>query len=89
MNTGVQDAAALAEPLLQALRQGDHEGLKAWAARRHTIAKSIVGTTDAMTRVATASSPLARAARNAALGWLGHVPFVQRKIAMRLAELDL
>ncbi|SDE20121.1 2-polyprenyl-6-methoxyphenol hydroxylase [Paracidovorax valerianellae] len=88
MNTGIQDAAALAEPLLQALRHGDRQGLQAWAARRHAIAKDIVSTTDAMTRVATASSPLARVARNAALGWLGHMPFVQKKIAMRLAELD-
>lgn len=87
MNTGIQDAAALAEPLLQALRRGELGGLQAWAARRHAIAREVVDTTDTMTRVATVSSPIARAARNAVLGWIGHLPFVQKRIAFQLAEL--
>ncbi len=88
MNTGIQDAVELAAPLHRALRDGDTGGLAAWAARRHVIAREVVRTTDALTRLATASSPLARTARGALLGLVDHLPFVRRRLAMRLAELD-
>lgn len=88
MNTGIQDAVALAEPLLKALGRGEEDDLNAWAARRHKVARDVVRSTDAMTRAATASSPLARMARNAVLGLIGHMPSVQEKLAVRLAELD-
>jgi 2-polyprenyl-6-methoxyphenol hydroxylase-like FAD-dependent oxidoreductase len=87
MNTGIQDAVALAAPLAQAVRQGDQEGLAAWAAARHDVASGVIRMTDAMTRAATLRSPVARAVRDAALGLVGHLPFVQRKLAARLAEL--
>lgn len=88
MNTGIQDAVELAAPLHRALRDGDTGGLAAWSARRHVIAREVVRTTDALTRLATASSPLARTARGALLGLVDHLPFVRRRLAMRLAELD-
>lgn len=88
MNTGIQDAVELAAPLRQALREGDTGAIAAWAARRHAIAREVVRTTDALTRLATASSPLARAARGALLGLVDHLPFVRRQLAMQLAELD-
>lgn len=88
MNTGIQDAAELAAPLHRALREGDTGAIAAWAARRHAIAREVVRTTDALTRLATASSPLARAARGALLGLADHLPFVRRRLAMQLAELD-
>jgi len=88
MNTGIQDAAELAAPLHRALREGDTGAIAAWAARRHAIAREVVRTTDALTRLATASSPLARAARGALLGLVDHLPFVRRRLAMQLAELD-
>ncbi|WP_207460899.1 FAD-dependent monooxygenase [Azospirillum sp. SYSU D00513] len=88
MNTGIQDAVSLAEPLAQALRTGGEEGLDAWAARRRAIAGRVVGFTDVMTRTATLSSAPARSLRNGALAVLGRLPPVTRRIARGLAELD-
>ncbi len=88
MNTGIQDAVALAGPLRQALRDDDTRGLDAWARHRHRIARGVVRMTDAMTRIATVSSPLGRMARGSLLGLMGRVPSLQRKLARRLAELD-
>lgn len=87
MNIGIQDAVALAAPLAHAVRHGGMEGLAEWAAQRHKVASEVVRMTDAMTRAATLSSPLARALRDAALGLVGNIPFIQRKLAARLAEL--
>ncbi|WP_020424962.1 FAD-dependent monooxygenase [Paracidovorax oryzae] len=88
MNTGIQDAVALAGPLRQALRDDDTRGLDAWARHRHRIARGVVRMTDAMTRIATVSSPLGRMARGSLFGLMGRVPSLQRKLARRLAELD-
>lgn len=87
MNTGIQDAVALAPHLAQAVRQGDTTGLAEWAARRHQIASEVIHMTDAMTRAATLTSPLPRALRDAALGLVGNIPFFQHRLAARLAEL--
>ncbi|MET0549877.1 MAG: FAD-dependent monooxygenase [Xanthomonas sp.] len=87
MNTGIQDATALAPALQRALRQHDDHGLDAWAARRHRIARGVVRMTDAMTRAATATGPVARTARNGLLGLIDHAPPIQRRLAARLAEL--
>lgn len=87
MNTGIQDAVALAPHLARAVCFGDTAGLAEWAARRHEIASGVVRMTDAMTRAATLASPLPRALRDAALGLVGSIPFFQRKLAERLAEL--
>lgn len=87
MNTGIQDAVALAPCLARAVRHGDTAELTAWATRRHQIARDVVRMTDAMTRAATLTSPLSRALRDTALGLVGNSPYFQRKLAARLAEL--
>ncbi|RYE78645.1 MAG: FAD-dependent monooxygenase [Oxalobacteraceae bacterium] len=87
MNTGIQDAVALAPCLAQAVCDGDTAGLTEWAAQRHRVASEVVRMTDAMTRAATAASPVTRALRDAALGLVGKIPLLQAKIAERLAEL--
>lgn len=87
MNTGIQDAVALAGPLKEAIGQGGCDALAKWAARRQEIARDVVHMTDVMTRVATVSSSTARSLRNTALTLVGHIPFVQQKLAQRLAEL--
>lgn len=87
MNTGIQDAVALAPNLAQAIRHGNTTGLEEWAARRHQVASSVIRMTDLMTRAAAISSPIPRALRNAALRLVGNIPFLQRKLAARLAEL--
>ena len=88
MNIGIQDAVALAAPLTHAVRHGGMEGLTAWAAQRHAVASEVVRMTDAMTRAATLNSPVKRALRDAALGLVGHIPSIHRKLAARLAELS-
>jgi 2-polyprenyl-6-methoxyphenol hydroxylase-like FAD-dependent oxidoreductase len=87
MNTGIQDAVALADRLAQAVRLGDTAGLEVWAAERHQIALDVVRMTDTMTRAATLKSSVPRALRDTALGLVGNIPFFQRKFAARLAEL--
>lgn len=87
MNTGIQDAVALAPRLAQAIRCGDTAGLAAWAARRHRIASGVVRMTHAMTRAATLTAPMPRALRDAAMGLVGNSRFLRRKLAVRLAEL--
>lgn len=88
MNTGIQDAIAVVEPLIHALTNGDAEGLDAWSERRRDIAKSVVSLTDRMTRAATLKSWPAELLRNAAISLIGHLPGMPDRIARQLAELD-
>ena len=88
MNTGIQDAIALARPLLDAASGDETQALDIWAARRHEIAQGVVTMTDRMTRAATLKSAPARLLRNAALEIAGHIPGVPDKMARLLAELD-
>ncbi len=88
MNTGIQDAAALAAPLREALLTGGITALEQWAARRHDVAKDVVSLTDRMTRMATLKSGALRGIRNVVLSSVGAFPAVTERIAKRLAELD-
>jgi 2-polyprenyl-6-methoxyphenol hydroxylase-like FAD-dependent oxidoreductase len=88
MNIGIQDAVELAEPLALALREGDLGRIEAWARRRHEVAREVVRMTDGLTRMATVSSGLGRAMRQAVLGLVGHSEFLRQRIAVRLAELE-
>lgn len=88
MNTGIQDAIELAEPLRQAIKNGQYDGLDRWAARRQEIAHEVVRMTHMMTRVATFSSFPARSLRNIALILVGQIPFMQQMMARKLAELQ-
>jgi 2-polyprenyl-6-methoxyphenol hydroxylase-like FAD-dependent oxidoreductase len=88
MNTGIQDAVALAGVLADVLRGGDHTQLDQWAAERHRIAEEVVRLTDRMTRVASLHSPSLRKLRNVAIAVAGHIPPLKRAVAKRLAEID-
>ena len=88
MNTGIQDAAALASPLREALASGRTDALRQWAERRHAVAEDVVSLTDRMTKVATLRSGALRGIRNAVLSAAGRFPAVTDRIAKRLAELD-
>jgi 2-polyprenyl-6-methoxyphenol hydroxylase-like FAD-dependent oxidoreductase len=63
MNTGIQDAVALAGVLADVLHGGDGARLDEWAAERHRVAKAVVRLTDRMTRVASLHSPSLRKLR--------------------------
>lgn len=86
MNTGIQDAVSLADPLMDA-QGGDLTLLRAWADRRKAVARSVVRMTDRMTRAATLHSPLARVARNAVLEGVGCIPSIRMAMARRIAGL--
>jgi 2-polyprenyl-6-methoxyphenol hydroxylase-like FAD-dependent oxidoreductase len=88
MNTGIQDAVALAGPLDEALAGGNLAALQTWAEQRHRNAKRVVAMTDRMTHAAMATSTPARVLRNAAMRLIGHIPPARRAIATRLAEVD-
>ena len=88
MNTGIQDAAALAIPLRDAIATGQSAALNQWASRRHAVAEDVVSLTDRMTRMATLKSGVLRSVRNVVLSTVGHFPAVTERIAQRLAELD-
>lgn len=88
MNTGIQDAVALADPLIAALSSGRLESLDQWAQTRRRIADKVITLTDRITNVATLSSRPSRLARNVTLSILGRFPPVRQAIARQLAELD-
>jgi 2-polyprenyl-6-methoxyphenol hydroxylase-like FAD-dependent oxidoreductase len=88
MNTGIQDAAALASALQETLQQGNDTALNSWQEKRLAIAHSVVTMTDRMTRMATASSYGVKLLRNAVLSIVGQMPFAQHALAEKLSELE-
>ncbi len=88
MNTGIQDAVSLANVLHGVVTTGDKASLAEWEQKRLEIARSVVRTTDLMTRAATADSSVARLLRNALMGVIDHVPALQHAIAEQLSEID-
>ena len=88
MNTGIQDAIALATALHQTLQQQNDAPLDAWQTKRLEIARSVVGFTDQLTKLATSPSKTVRLLRNAVLDMVGHLPFAQHAIAEKLSELN-
>ena len=88
MNTGIQDAIALAAAMKETLLKGNDAALKLWQEKRLEIAHSVVKMTDRMTKMATASSPGVKLLRNAVLSIVGQIPFVQHALAEKLSELD-
>jgi 2-polyprenyl-6-methoxyphenol hydroxylase-like FAD-dependent oxidoreductase len=90
MNTGIQDAMALAPRLADVLSgaAGD-EVLDAYATARRRVAAGVVRMTDRLTRAATARNPAVRAVRNTVLSVAGRLAPVRRKVAMNLSELSI
>jgi len=88
MNTGIQDAIALAAILADALDdQGSSAQLDSYEAQRRPVAQGVIRTTHRLTRAATVRTPIGRAARNLGFRLAGQVPLVQRRFAMNLSEL--
>ncbi len=85
MNTGIQDAIALAA----ALREGSEEALESWQKKRLEIAHSVVKLTDRLTKVVAASSPGARLVRNLVIRLVARIPFIEHALVRKLAELDI
>jgi 2-polyprenyl-6-methoxyphenol hydroxylase-like FAD-dependent oxidoreductase len=88
MNTGIQDAIALAGALQETLQAGNDAALNIWQEKRLEIAHSVVKMTDRMTKMATASSYGVKLLRNAVLSIVGQIPFAQHALAEKLSELE-
>ena len=88
MNTGIQDAVALAGRL-SAITGGAAAGpeLDAYEAERRPVAEQVVTMTDRMTRIATTGSVPLQRARNAFMRALDWLPPVHHTMAMTLSEL--
>jgi 2-polyprenyl-6-methoxyphenol hydroxylase-like FAD-dependent oxidoreductase len=90
MNTGIQDAVALAGRLAAVLRDGETDAvLDGYEAERRPVAAGVVALTDRITRIATIDSVPLRKARNALLRALDWIPAVHHTLAIRLAELSV
>jgi 2-polyprenyl-6-methoxyphenol hydroxylase-like FAD-dependent oxidoreductase len=87
MNTGIQDAIDLATTIAEVFDGADPATLDGYEHRRRPIAQEVVRFTDRMTRAASLRSPVARRIRNIALSTALRSPYVQRGLALRLAEL--
>ena len=90
MNTGIQDAVALAARLAGVLRDGaDERTLDDYEAERRPVAADVVAFTHRATRVATVNHSGVRRMRNAALRVLNRIPAVRRKLALNLSGLAI
>ncbi|HEX2102048.1 MAG TPA: FAD-dependent oxidoreductase [Solirubrobacteraceae bacterium] len=90
MNTGIQDAVALADRLAAVLRAGaDERTLDEYEAERRPVAADVVAFTHRITRVATVDHAGVRRIRNAALRVLDRIPAVHRRLALSLSELAI
>lgn len=86
MNTGIQDAIALADALADAYAGFGEAALDAYGATRRPVATEVVAQTDRLTRLATADRWW-RTPRNALLWALGHAPAFRRQLAWQLSGL--
>ncbi|WP_433248535.1 FAD-dependent oxidoreductase [Streptosporangium sp. CA-135522] len=86
MNTGIQDATALGEALLVALK-GDEGALDAYAAARRPVAEEVVAFAGRLTRLATMNNRRLRPIRNLVLRVLARNPVFRRRLAWRLSGL--
>jgi 2-polyprenyl-6-methoxyphenol hydroxylase-like FAD-dependent oxidoreductase len=89
MNTGIQDAMALARVLADVVT-GDagEKHLDTYEATRRPVAAAVVTMTHRLTRAATARNPIVRMTRNTVMTLAGKIPSVQRNLAMTLSELS-
>jgi 2-polyprenyl-6-methoxyphenol hydroxylase-like FAD-dependent oxidoreductase len=90
MNTGIQDAVALAGCLAGVLRAGaDERTLDDYEAERRPVAADVVRLTHRATLVATVDRPMVRRMRNAALRLINRIPPVRRKLALNISGLAI
>ncbi|WP_227368323.1 FAD-dependent monooxygenase [Halomonas sp. M20] len=88
MNTGIQDAVALAEVLADVVSGSDAARLDTWAVDRHKIAERVVALTDRATKVATLRSSVGQRLRNVAISFAGHIPSFTQNLGRTIAELE-
>jgi 2-polyprenyl-6-methoxyphenol hydroxylase-like FAD-dependent oxidoreductase len=86
MNTGIQDAIALADALERVLAGGSDSLLDRYSHDRREVAQQVLSLTGRLTRLATLP-PMLRPARNVAMQLSSRAPAVRRRLAWRLSGL--
>src|SRR5262249_4210753 len=86
MNTGIQDAIALASAASEVLEGKNEHALVQYAFDRRPVAERVISLADRLTRAATASCQM-RPIRNAFLRAMSHFRPFRSKLTMRLAGL--
>jgi 2-polyprenyl-6-methoxyphenol hydroxylase-like FAD-dependent oxidoreductase len=86
MNTGIQDAVALARVLAEVLGGGPEKLLDGYGAARRPVAERVVAFADRLTRLATVGRRW-RGVRNTLLGTVSRLPAVRGRLAWELAGL--
>ena len=86
MNTGNQDAAALAHALAEVLGGGPEPLLDRYGATRRPVAERVVALADRLTRLATVG-PRWRPVRNTLLRSISRIPAVRARLAWQLSGL--
>jgi 2-polyprenyl-6-methoxyphenol hydroxylase-like FAD-dependent oxidoreductase len=90
MNTGIQDAVALAARLAAVLRDGaDERVLDDYEAERRPVAADVVALTHRATLAATVHHGGVRRLRNALLRVVDHIPAARRRLAMNISGLAI
>jgi 2-polyprenyl-6-methoxyphenol hydroxylase-like FAD-dependent oxidoreductase len=86
MNTGIQDAIALADALERVLAGGSDSLLDRYSHDRREVAQQVLSLTGRLTRLATLP-PMLRPARNVVMQLSSRAPAVRRRLAWRLSGL--
>ncbi|HEY9304153.1 MAG TPA: FAD-dependent monooxygenase, partial [Mycobacterium sp.] len=86
MNTGIQDATALADALEHVLAGGSDSLLDRYSHDRRAVAQEVLSLTGRLTKMATLPRAL-RPARNVAMKLSSRVPALRRQLAWRLSGL--
>lgn len=90
LNTGVQDAFNLSWKLaLVARGEASDAMLDSYDAERRPVAEAVLSATDRATRMVTLRNPLARWARDSAVGVLARLPSLRRRLIRSVADLEV
>ncbi|MGH3770132.1 MAG: FAD-dependent oxidoreductase [Pseudonocardiaceae bacterium] len=86
MNTGIQDGIALGHALAAVLIGSPDTVLDTYATQQRHVAKQVIATTRWLTRLWFLPRP-ARPLRDAIMRTANHIPFIRRRMAMRISGL--
>ncbi len=90
MNTGMQDAVALAWRLALVIRdEGSTSLLDSYSAERSAVGDMVLRNASRLTDLGTLSNPAAQAARNLAIRVLLGFPAVRHKMATQMSEIAI
>jgi 2-polyprenyl-6-methoxyphenol hydroxylase-like FAD-dependent oxidoreductase len=90
MNTGLQDAYNLAWKLALVVQgRANPNILDSYEAERYPVIKRVVETTERMTNMILAKNTVINFLRETAMKLVANMPFLRKKFAMRMTQLDI